>query len=252
MSTPSPPTPAPTTPIGSASTNDCSRAASSSLDLNLTACSLRGWDRGAAGRAEQRAGRERMPAVGAERRGDDWGGYRRSCGCSSGGGRRSSGGSRSSGGGRRLRCAGKRAENASTESERGDAESLTSAALTVGHALTGAEQRFALRVGAEGAGQSGVGGVTSQRAELLGVLVGQADGDVAEPGHPDSVGRERLVRGQNGACLDVGSAGGQAENRPLIVDDVPDDHCADRLEHLIGGPCDDGRWVGKIDGAGQP
>ncbi len=36
-----------------------------------------------------------------------------------------------------------------------------------------------------------------------------------------------------------------------VVDDVPDDDRADRLEHLVGGPRDDGRGVGEVDAAGQ-
>src|SRR5262249_20595942 len=79
------------------------------------------------------------------------------------------------------------------QSESGPEERPVGGAAALGHALARAERHLAGRVLLEAAGQLRVGGVLGQLLELLLVLGGQVDVEVAHPGQLHSVGDELPV-----------------------------------------------------------
>ena len=143
-----------------------------------------------------------------------------------------------------------RAERAG-EPESGTEECPVGRAAALGHALARAERHLAGRVVLEAAGQLGVTRVLGQLLELLLVLGGQVDVEVAHPGQLHAVGDELAVGGVDRGLLDLRGVRHQAQDRPAVADDLGGDVGPQHLEQLVAHPAGDPLVVGDVDRGGH-
>src|SRR5579872_940656 len=133
------------------------------------------------------------------------------------------------------------------QAEPGAKERTLGAGAALGQALPGAERHLARGVVLEPAGQLGVAGVLGQLLELLLVLGGEVDVEVAQPGQLDAVGGELAVSGVDGVLLDLRRVRHQAQDRPSVADDLGGDVGPQHLEQLVADPAGDPLVVGDVD-----
>jgi len=143
-----------------------------------------------------------------------------------------------------------RAERAG-QPESGPEERPVGRAAALGHALARAERHLAGRVVLEAAGQLRVAGVLGQLLELLLVLGGEVDVEVAHPGQLHAVGDELSVGGLDGGLLEFGRVRHQAEDGPAVADDLGGDVGPQHLEQLVAHPAGDPLVVGDVDRGGH-
>src|SRR5579872_5096063 len=133
------------------------------------------------------------------------------------------------------------------QAEPGAEERTLGAGAALGQALPRAERHLARGVVLEPAGQLGVAGVLGQLLELLLVLGGEVDVEVAQPGQLDAVGGELAVSGVDGVLLDLRRVRHQAQDRPSVADDLGGDVGPQHLEQLVADPAGDPLVVGDVD-----
>ena len=137
------------------------------------------------------------------------------------------------------------------QAEPGAEERALGTGAALGQALPGTQRHLARGVVLEAAGQLRVAGVLGQLLELLFVLGGEVDVEVAHPGQLDAVGGELAVAGVDGVLLDLRRVRHQAEDRPPVADDLGGDVGPQHLQQLVADPPGDPLVVGDVDRGGQ-
>ena len=130
--------------------------------------------------------------------------------------------------------------------EPGPEERPVDSGAALGHALARAERHLALGVVLEAAGQLGVARVLGKLLELLLVLGGEVDVEVAHPGQLHAVGDELAVGRLDGGLLDLRRVRHQAQDRPPVADDLRGDVGPQHLQQLVAHPAGDPLVVGDV------
>ena len=135
--------------------------------------------------------------------------------------------------------------------EPGPEERPVHSGAALGHALARAERHLALGVVLEAARQLRVAGVLGQLLELLLVLGGEVDVEVAHPGQLHAVGDELAVGRIDGGLLDLRRVRHQAQDGPSVADDLRGDVSPQHFQQLVADPAGDPLVVGDVDRGGQ-